>query len=296
MKVSGFTYIRNGFKFGYPFIESIQSILPICDEVIVAVGNSEDGTREALVNLGKKIKIVDTIWDDNLRLDGRIFAQQCNVALAECTGDWLFHIQADEVIHEDDYGIIKSSLLKENENKNVDGFLFQFINFYGDYFTINNTRKVHKKEIRIIRNNKNIFSYKDSQGFRKFSSELSYNNGIELGEKLNIKEIKARVFHYNYVRNEVESIEKAKYFDRFWHSDKNIENKYKEKPNRYSIERVKKFDGTHPLTMNKIVNEFKSDFDTTKITGINGLKNKVIYAIEDLLGFKIGEYKNYKKI
>lgn len=46
MKVSGFTIIRNGQKFDYPFIESIQSMLNLCDEVIVAVGNSEDQTLE----------------------------------------------------------------------------------------------------------------------------------------------------------------------------------------------------------------------------------------------------------
>ena len=104
--------------------------------------------------------------------------------------------------------------------------LFQFLNFYGSYNYLNNTRKQHKKEIRIFKNNKHIFSYKDSQGFRKFSSWENYQNG-ESGEKLKVNEIKASIFHYNYVRHPDKMVEKAKYFDRFWHSDNTIENRYK---------------------------------------------------------------------
>lgn len=79
----------------------MQSILPICDEFIMAVGDSEDGTREAIVALNNpKIKIIDTVWDEQMRQGGKIFAQQANIALDACTGDWLFHIQADEIIHE----------------------------------------------------------------------------------------------------------------------------------------------------------------------------------------------------
>ena len=58
MKISGFTFIRNGTILGYPFIESINSILPICDEFIIAVGPSEDDTLVRLKNIkSKKIKI-----------------------------------------------------------------------------------------------------------------------------------------------------------------------------------------------------------------------------------------------
>ena len=103
MKISIFSYIRNSFKYEYPFLQSIQSVLPICDEFVIAVGDSDDGTKEAINNIGNsKIKIIDTIWDERLRTNGKIFAQQANIALKQITGDWAFHIQADEVIHEKD--------------------------------------------------------------------------------------------------------------------------------------------------------------------------------------------------
>src|SRR6185436_13189614 len=101
MTISGFSYIKNGFTYEYPFLQSIQSILPICDEFVIAVGNSNDGTKEAILAIGSpKIRIIDTVWDEQLRSNGKIFAQQANIALMNTKCDWAFHIQADELIHE----------------------------------------------------------------------------------------------------------------------------------------------------------------------------------------------------
>ena len=86
MKVSGFTFIRNARKFDYPIEEAIQSILPLCDEVVVAVGNSEDDTREMVAALGPKIRIIDTQWDDSLREGGRVLAEETNKALDAIDG------------------------------------------------------------------------------------------------------------------------------------------------------------------------------------------------------------------
>jgi len=117
MKISGFSYVRNGFEYGYPFIEAIQSVLPVCDEFVIAVGDSTDGTREAIAKLDpQKIKIIDTKWDMQLREGGKVFAQQANIALDNITGDWAFHIQADEVIHENDLQKIIAAI-KENDSK-----------------------------------------------------------------------------------------------------------------------------------------------------------------------------------
>ena len=63
MKVSGFTFIKNAVKYQYPIAEAIRSILPLCDEVIVAVGDCSDGTRELVASIDQKIKIIDTNWD-----------------------------------------------------------------------------------------------------------------------------------------------------------------------------------------------------------------------------------------
>jgi len=294
MKLSGFSYIRNGFEFDYPFLESIQSILPICDEFVIAVGDSRDGTREAIEKLNSpKIKIIDTVWDDELRQSGKIFAQQANIALDHITGDWGFHIQADEVIHEKDLELIKDSVNKFNDDKRVEGVLFHFMNFWGSYKYIRTTRKTHRFEIRIIRNIPGVRSFKDSQGFRKYSSKETYET--EAGEKLRVKKIPVSVFHYNYVRPPELMKQKTDYFQRFWHNDEwlkeNTEGKSTFKFEE--IDDLEIFQGTHPALMKKRVDAQDWEFEFDKKNAKFSAKDKMLHCIEKRTGWRIGEYKNY---
>ena len=67
MKVSGFTFIRNGSVLGYPYLESIRSILPVVDEFIVNVGFSSDDTLEQIKSIGDpKIRVVESAWNENM--------------------------------------------------------------------------------------------------------------------------------------------------------------------------------------------------------------------------------------
>ena len=106
MKISGFTIVRNAVKFNYPVVASISSILPICDEFIVNVGDSEDGTLELIRSIDSpKIRIIQNQWD--MSQGSEVLSQQTNLALKECRGDWAFYLQSDEVIHEDDLNKLK---------------------------------------------------------------------------------------------------------------------------------------------------------------------------------------------
>jgi len=73
MKVSGFTFIRNGTLLGYPFMESLKSLLQVCDEVVVAVGNSDDDTLAQVRSLDNpKIRIIETSWNEKMQDRGYI--------------------------------------------------------------------------------------------------------------------------------------------------------------------------------------------------------------------------------
>jgi len=52
MKVSGFTFVRNGNSLDYPFVPAICSLLPLCDEIIVNVPRSTDDTLAAVKAIG----------------------------------------------------------------------------------------------------------------------------------------------------------------------------------------------------------------------------------------------------
>ena len=299
MKVSGFSYIRNGFTYQYPFLESIQSILPICDEFIVAVGDSTDGTREAIEALNDaRIKIVDTVWDEQMRKGGTIFAQQANTALDACTGDWLFHIQADEIIHENDLPTIRAAIEAAHADSRTEGFLFDFLNFYGSYNYLNGTRYQHKKEIRIFRSGLNVRSYRDSQGFRKYPPQSAQKPGFK-GDKLWVRHIGLPVYHYSYVRSPREMNQKARYFAKFYHDDAQLEKQFgsqQHEVNYYVIERVIPFTGTHPAVMADWIKNGNYDFDPSRISGEMTLKKRVAYWLDKVTGRRIGEYKNYKLI
>ena len=132
MKVSGFTFLRNAEINGYPFIESIRSILPIVDEFICAIGEGDDKTRDIVQSIGdSKIKIIDTQWNENMRDRGFVYGQQKMIAQYNCSGDWAFYLEADEIIHEKEYHLIKNAMERHFDNTEVEALYFNFYHFYG---------------------------------------------------------------------------------------------------------------------------------------------------------------------
>jgi len=293
MKISGFSYVRNGFDYGVPFLEAYQSILPVCDEFVVTVGEGNDGTKEAIQKLNDpKIRIIDTVWDMSLRANGKIFAQQTNMALDAITGDWAFHIQADEVIHENDIYKIKEAVERNDNDKRVEGFILPFIHFWGGYDHIRTSRRVHKNEVRLFRNGLGVRSYRDSLGFRKYRDFNAYANDTEKGEKLRVKKIDAPIYHYTEVRGPGAKTKKAAAIGAFYEKNDGKPVQKEE----YGYDRLEKFTGTHPRLMSEKVKAQDWEYVFNPKKAVWRTKDRIMQPIEDILGFKIGEYKNYKLI
>ena len=145
MKVSGFTIAKDVIKQDYPAIESISSILPICDEFIINVGPSSDGTLELFYEFARKdkrIKIIQSQWNPNMNTGGFIYAQQTDIALFNCMGNWAFYIQLDEVVHENTLPAIQDELKFYLKEEKVEGLLLEEINFYHDPYI------KYRKEVR----------------------------------------------------------------------------------------------------------------------------------------------------
>lgn len=211
MFVSGFTIVRNAVKFDYPVVEAIQSILPLCDEFVVAVGKSEDETLQLIRSIGDpKIRIIETTWDDSLREGGRVLADETNKAFDALSekADWCFYIQGDEIIHEQYHETIRRSMLEWKDDARVDGLLFHYKHFYGSFDFVADSRKWYRNEIRIVRRNPEIRSYKDAQGFRKKD-----------GSKLHVKPVDAYVYHYGWVKPPEAQQAKQQHFHKMWHDD-----------------------------------------------------------------------------
>lgn len=295
MKISGFSFARNTSKLYYPLSESIRSILPVCDEFIIAIGKGDhdDTTRKIVEDIrNPKIKIIDTEWTDEIKLRGHILGQQTNIALKECCGDWCFYIQADEIVHEKYLPVIKrrcEQLLKDNE---VDGLLFNYKHFWGDYDHYHVSHAWYPKEIRIIRNHSGIESWGDAQSFKRN------------GEKIRVAKVDAEIFHYGWVRPPTYMYSKSREIDStFWGKEK-ANAVYNEKNGRFnygSLEKLHVYTDSYPEVMKEWIS--KIDWkDQLQYKGKSVHKHKhdrfkyrLLTFLEQNIcgGRQIGGFKNY---
>ena len=278
MKISGFTMCKNASKLYYPVKASITSILPIVDEFIVAVGDcdKDDDTLEQIKSINSnKIKIIHTVWDVEKYPRGMENAHQTDIAKNACNGDWVFYLQADEVVHENDLQKIKDKCKEHLNNKNVDGLLFNYLHFYGDYNHYNNGRGWYQNEIRLVRNDKEIHSFQSAQSFRRIPNfdGLSYRKK-EGSSKLNVVKVDAKIYHYGWVRPP-RFMQKKKIALDSIHSNKNSVND-PEIFNYGPIGCLTKFDGTHPSVMEHWIEKFdwSEHLNYTKKYSLNREKMK----------------------
>lgn len=287
MKVTGFTFIRNAVRLDYPIVEAITSILPLCDEFVVMVGNSDDGTRELIASIpSSKIKIYDSVWDDSLRSGGRVLAEETNKAFAKISPDttWAFYIQGDEVMHERYHTSLRDAMQQWKDDKRVEGLLLKYIHFYGSYDFIGDSTRWYRREVRIVRYHPDVSSYRDAQGFRKN------------GRPLRVKPVDAHMYHYGWVKPPEKQQEKQRQFHRLWHSDDRVRDMVGQS-NAFdysAVDSLARFRGTHPAAMlQRIENKnWTFDFDPTRKK--LSLKSRFKLFVERFTGWRIGEYKNYK--
>ncbi|MDD4145054.1 MAG: glycosyltransferase family 2 protein [Prolixibacteraceae bacterium] len=284
MKVCGFTFIKNAVKYDFPVVEAITSVLPVCDHFVVAVGHSDDGTREIIEKIDPgKITITDTVWDDTLKRGGEVYAVETNKAFDAVPPeyDWCFYIQCDEVIHEKYLTVLKNAMYENLERNEVDGLLFGFRHFYGTYDFVGDSRRWYRNEIRIIRNDKSIRSYRDAQGFRKD------------GRKLKVVQIPADVYHYGWVRPPKSMQQKIAGVKQYYDGVNSVQKMNDNFNYSKNYDSLAKFEGTHPAVMKQRISRMNwhMDADLKKIN--MKLKYKILYRFEKLTGIRLFEYRNY---
>lgn len=290
LDVSGFTFIKNGLTLGYPVKESILSIEPLCDEVIINVGfedeacTKDDGTFEFLKDTftHKKFKFLKSYWDPKLTSQGLILSQQTNIALDACSGNVCQYIQGDEAVHEKDYKVIHDGHLDMLRDPRIEGLVYKYIHFYGNVDIVKHTRNIYRREVRAIKNKIGAKSHLDAQGFK-----------IDGSRKLNCKQIDASVYHYGWARQEQLMAKKTEAFEKLYHGEDHQVEEYK-----YDrIWGLKPFSSTHPEVMAKWIEDNKNEIDFWSLPMRFEWKN-VGLAISDFVesatSYRMGEYKNYK--
>ncbi len=263
MKISGFTFARNAAKLYYPVKESIESILPIVDEFVIALGegDEDDTTEEEILKIkSDKIRIIRTVWDIEKFPNGTEHAHQTNIAKDACSGDWLIYLQADELIHEKDHPTILNACQKYLDRDEVEGFLFNYYHFYGDYSHYNHMHGWYPREIRIVRNRPDIYSFISAQSFRRIPEfdGLSYREKAGTF-KLKVIPIDAHIYHYGWVRPPHLMQKKSRYFYTTHLGKEGMEKKYQDAAPEWdygSMSALRKFEGTHPAVMSDFITRF----------------------------------------
>ena len=306
---------KNAHKLYYPMRHAIESILPIVDEFVVALGDSDadDTTREEIEKIGsEKIRIIHTTWDIEKYPRGMEHAHQTDIAKDQCSGDWLFYLQSDELVHEKYLPAIKKRCEELLDDLTVEGLLFNYRHFWGDYKHVQDNHCWYRKEIRIIRNDPEIHSWESAQSFRRIPNfnGLNYRQQ-ENTYKLKVAPVDAWIYHYGWVRPPGVMQNKIKAFTANHEGLASLDKKIREKkyPTYFdygNLSRLTTFAGSHPKVLQPWIERFNWQ-DQLRMEGPAGsqvpitikhdrLKYRLVSWIEKHLlgGRRLGEFRNYR--
>ena len=285
MKVSAFTFIKNGQLLGYPFIQSIKSILPIVDEFIINVGLGEDNTLDEIKKINDpKIRIIQSHWNDNMKDRGFVYGQQKMVAQYNCTGDWAFYIEGDEIYHENDLDRIHMSMKEHLNNSNVEALIFDFYHFYGNGNSYLDSPGWYRAEARIIKNSLRTYA---PDGL--FWLVLDSNKN---GRYPKARHTGANCYHYGWVRSENQMNLKSEKVQKYWGG-----NAKKIDYSKMDQSIIREYKGTHPkIIQNWLPNDielFKAD-PSYKLTN-KQKKHRIMIFFENLFGLELSK-KHFKLV
>jgi hypothetical protein len=300
MKISGFTLVRNGTRFDYPYLESIRSMLPLVDELVINVGIGDDDTLERITEFASsegqgKVRWFESRWpldDPEKKRDGMILSEQTNLALDQCKHDWAVYLQADEVLHEDDWPKIRKEIEALGHAPEIEGLLLDYIHFYGSFDVIQQTRSAYRREVRVIRRSSGARSVGDAQSFRKPG-----------GQKLNVAHSGARVFHYGWVRPPEKMREKTFFFDQLYHGapkDPKPESGDPHTGDNYRYNRIwglRSFGGKHPRVMSDRIQAKGWHWDLQQSPfewRFRDIKKITLDLFERATGYRLFEYRSYR--
>jgi glycosyltransferase involved in cell wall biosynthesis len=232
--ISGFTFIRNGVELGFPFEASIRSLLPLVDEFVVVVGQSNDDTLARVKAIDSpKIRIIETIWNERMADRGFVYAQQKMIAQFACTGDWAFYLEGDELVHEAELAKIRASVDQHHGNAAVEALVFDYFHFYGTPAFVANSPAWYRRECRLIRNT--IRSYAPDGQYWLITGDHKKPRNPQAALA------NAHIYHYGWVRSNEAMQKKLDQVSKFWSHGAPVV-----QYSQFDAKVLQPFTGTHP--------------------------------------------------
>jgi hypothetical protein len=284
VKVSGFTIVRNAVKLDFPVEPSIRSILPICDEVVVNVGRSEDDTLALVRSIGDpKIRIVETDWDMTIR--NTVLGNETLRAMRACRHPWGIYIQADEVLHERGAGELAAAIQRADGDPEVEGLLVRYLHFYGGFDTIATHRRWYRREVRAVRLDPalDIRPYQGAQGFRVGPEH----------RRIRARLTGAEMFHYGWARP-ASALREKRELGRTMYPWRDADASL---PLLAWIPGIRPFRGAHPQVARDWTAARHHDPERAiapRRFRLRHLRYYISGAIERLTGIRVFEFRNYR--
>ena len=284
VKVSGFTIVRNAIKLDFPVEASIRSILPICDEVVVNVGRSEDETLELVRSIrDPKIRILEAEWDMTRR--NTVLGFETQRAMRACLHPWGVYIQADEVLHERGAEELADAIRAADTDRRIEGLLVRYVHFYGGFDTVATHRRWYRREVRAVRlaPELDIRPYQGAQGFRVGPSH----------RKIRARLTAAEMFHYGWARPS-KALREKRDLGRTMYPWRNADASL---PLLDWMPGIQPFTGTHPAAARNWIDARRHDPERAiapRRFRWRFLRYYISSAIERMTGIRVFEFRNYE--
>jgi glycosyltransferase involved in cell wall biosynthesis len=286
MRVVGFSLVANAVRLDFPVVQALSSILPLCDELVVNVGPSSDGTLDLVRGLAdSRVRVLEGRWDPGL--GGAMLAAETQRALDACQGDWAIYIQADEVLHESGLPALRAAMQQALEDRRVEGLLVDFVHLYGSAQWQGTGRAWYRREVRVVRPGGDTHSFEEAQGFRAGAAH----------RKLGARPSGATYFHYGWARP-IEIL-RAKQ-----HSDNQLY--YRGERRRSPVGSrlpwdvgLRPFDGAHPALMRQWIaarRDCVSEGFGPRAWDLRRLALMASLGVEWLTGWRPFEFTNYVEV
>ena len=285
--VSGFTIVRNAVRLDFPVVESIRSILPLCDEVVVNVGRSDDETLELVRAIGDpRIRILETVWDFSRR--EHLLAEETLRAMRACVHRWGMCVQADEVLHETGVPLLAEAVAACNDDPRVEGLLVRYRHFFGSPWHEAVNRRWYRREVRLVRLDPrlDIHPFRDAQGFRVGPEH----------RRIRARITQAEMYHYGWTRSAA-ALRGRKQEDRKLYTQ--VHEPGVAEPLLEWFPGIRPFTGTHPAVARDWVERHRHDPDRTVSPPLHSwrhLRYHLSDVIERMTGARVFEFRNYRLV
>lgn len=238
--LAGILCVRNGFELDYNWEISGESLLGVCDELVLSDCESSDGTRERMNEWSardSRITLHSYPWSNPINTN-EWWVDWLNTARQHAKSDAVMFLDADEVLHEDSYETVRRAA-----DNGLAGFCHRY-NFWRDAQHLIPEGKCCGHEVLRIGPKNNWFP-----------SDYPDPHGRDADIIAKAQHLDIRIFHYGFLRKREAFFKKAREVQRIWagtfdprlEAAEKFEGNWSEMPGVTGWEnQLVDFTGTHP--------------------------------------------------